>query len=1130
MRNSSRWLLGLALASASLFALASDTNTLLVGEHKLTDASLAKALIGVGKVLGKDDKGYYRVAPLGSATLSELRAALKKAGTDLVFDGDADTINRSNYFSVRKHRAYLSGANLITTGKAKTNDFYQALEYYLSVRTDPVTGEMSRDEYIKAADHRDQMPAARMDMIDPSTGKDPLAPVGSWGTVGPRALAFPYQQYYGGAPLSGRKNGVHESVHNGKIYVASAGGGIWASTDNAITFSAKSNSWKFLHTTCVTTDPTNGDVVYAGTGDYYGFFTAQTFGIMKSSNAGATWTNLGAANFGGGIVTRIQVDPNTPTTVLALVAGGGVSDIWRSTDSGLTWAATNAVNSNWEDIERSASGITFAACGASGKKLAWSNTGGASWNAVNGIPAAAGGTLWDVAISPNVFDRWYLICSNRKVYRIENATSTNPTWTDITAAHDAGISNPSYNWSQSSYDMYIECGDDGAEDIVYTGLISVEASDDNGATWADIARSFETNSKMHNDQHCYEVDPDNGLWGIAGGDGGAWGVVYNPATNTASFTSLNDDIIDQQCYTGVVHPTNTSFVETGTQDNATPASRGNGAAWSNLYAGDGAGVGFDLNNPARHYTGSQNGGVFRYDTDFDTTPVDLSTSSNLFIAPLICAGSYAVHGGTGSIKLNLNGTSGWTFRATGGGNIRHLEKSKFTDNKIYTGATNGDMYRHIISANTTTKIDGATLPNVSVGGFFENYYGTDSMFAGVQRVGVAGQVYRSGNVNTATPVWTNYSGTGVTSLPLMPVNDVEQDPWNATVIYAATDVGVFMSPDYGLKWYNMNAMGLPNVHVNELWMYDNGATKYLYAFTFGRGVWRIPIGQRFVNTFTLNKTSVYGGETVVGNVGLNGSASQNCACSVTDSSSNVITPGVSGLLIPQGSTARSFNIPTTNPTSSQVVTLTARMYANEAAGSRTATLNLYPIPNFVYTSSVDNVYGGNAFFGTVNLGAPAAITTTIYFSDSTGYITSPVSSSISVGGTSRSVVLTTATVPSTINATISARIATLTRTDTVAVHPKPVLDSIGMNPNPVKGGLNSTGTVSLVAAGLGGNISVALTDSSALVAIPTSVTILGGNTSANFTATTLAVNSSVFVSINASYNGVTKTVRLRLDP
>ncbi|MEQ1933685.1 MAG: hypothetical protein ABL962_07390, partial [Fimbriimonadaceae bacterium] len=388
----------------------------------------------------------------------------------------------------------------------------------------------------------------------------------------------------------------------------------------------------------------------------------------------------------------------------------------------------------------------------------------------------------------------------------------------------------------------------------------------------------------------------------------------------------------------------------------------------------------------------------------------------------------------------------------------------------------------------------------------------------------------STNVNTATPVWTSISGTGVTSLPLLPVNDVEQDPWNATVLYAATDVGVFMSPDYGVKWYNMNAMGLPNVHVNELWMYDNGATKYLYAFTFGRGVWRIAIGQRFVNTFTLNKSAVYGGESVVGNIGLNGSASQNCACSVTDTSSNVTTPGVSGVVIPQGVTAKSFNIYTSNPTSTQNVTITARMYANEAAGSKSATLMVHPIPNFLYTSSVDNVYGGNSFIGTVTLGGPAAITTTIVFSDTSSFITSPTSSSIAVGGTSRAVVLGTFTVTSTVNATINARISTLTRTDTVAVQPKPVLNTIVMSPNPVKGGLSSTGTVSLVSAGLGGNISVAISDSSSLVITPASITIIGGATTGTFNATTSAVGRNTNVTVNASYNGITRTTTLVLTP
>ena len=66
------------------------------------------------------------------------------------------------------------------------------------------------------------------------------------------------------------------------------------------------------------------------------------------------------------------------------------------------------------------------------------------------------------------------------------------------------------------------------------------------------------------------------------------------------------------------------------------------------------------------------------------------------------------------------------------------------------------------------------------------------------------------------------------------------DPLNSQQLFVGTDVGVFSTSDGGLNWFKENA-GFANVSVAWL-VFDSNHN--LYAFTHGRGVWRVavPVG------------------------------------------------------------------------------------------------------------------------------------------------------------------------------------------------------------------------------------------------------------------------------------------------
>src|SRR4030095_1633107 len=112
----------------------------------------------------------------------------------------------------------------------------------------------------------------------------------------------------------------------------------------------------------ITIDPNDHNTVYAGTGDLnYGSFSMGSQGILRSSDAGATWTVLGADVFTAPLpepagqfpqynaVGKVRVDPNNSNNVVA----GTKTGLYFSYDAGVNWTGpctTNSFSSQRQDI------------------------------------------------------------------------------------------------------------------------------------------------------------------------------------------------------------------------------------------------------------------------------------------------------------------------------------------------------------------------------------------------------------------------------------------------------------------------------------------------------------------------------------------------------------------------------------------------------------------------------------------------------------------------------------------------------------------------------------------------------------------------------------------------------------
>ncbi len=151
----------------------------------------------------------------------------------------------------------------------------------------------------------------------------------------------------------------------------------------------------------------------------------------------------------------------------------------------------------------------------------------------------------------------------------------------------------------------------------------------------------------------------------------------------------------------------------------------------------------------------------------------------------------------------------------------------------------------------------------------------------------ASHVFKTTN---AGATWSDWSGSGSTALPDAPVNALLVDA-SAQMVYACTDVGVFVSSTASAGWTEVGTAAapgasgyLPNVPVTAIRIYSLGGTKKLRVSTYGRGIWEytLALGPDYTNVISNTPQTTYPGQAATFNgtlTALNGYASNvNLSC------------------------------------------------------------------------------------------------------------------------------------------------------------------------------------------------------------------------------------------------------------
>ena len=148
----------------------------------------------------------------------------------------------------------------------------------------------------------------------------------------------------GSAAMSGRISALAGYTDaNGKVtlFVGSASGGVWKSTDGATTFKPVFDDQPVQSIGAIALDPSNPRNVWVGSGEAWTRNSVSVGdGIYKSTDGGETWMHVGLPD--SERISRIIVDPRAADTVYACVPGKLWSDsaergLYRSADGGKTW-------------------------------------------------------------------------------------------------------------------------------------------------------------------------------------------------------------------------------------------------------------------------------------------------------------------------------------------------------------------------------------------------------------------------------------------------------------------------------------------------------------------------------------------------------------------------------------------------------------------------------------------------------------------------------------------------------------------------------------------------------------------------------------------------------------------------
>lgn len=659
-------------------------------------------------------------------------------------------------------------------------------------------------------------------------------------------------------------------------YMGATGGGVWKTDDAGKTWRNISDGFfKTGSVGAIAVSESDPNVIYVGMGEapVRGVMTSHGDGVYKSTDAGQTWEHMGLDRTRQ--ISKVAVHPDNPDVVFVAAQGspyGATQErgVYRSTDGGKNWTQVHFVdeNSGVSDLSMDMTNprIIYAAywdhrrypwkvqSGGPGSGIWKSTDGGDTWNKLSkGLPK---GVMGKIGVSVSRADNkrvWAIIEADKGgLYRSDNGGKS---WRLI---------NPDRLLrARSWYYMHIQAHPTDRDGVYVMNAPLVEST--------DAGKTFVNMRTPHGDNHQIWVNPEQPQYMINANDGGA-----NVSINGGLDWSRQDNQPTAQFYRVNADRQFPYRVYGGQQDNSSVsiASRANGGGigWNEFFSVGGcesAYSAFDPDDPQYVYSGCYQGIIDEWNAKtkqtkdvmaypfqgLGTNPRDVKYRFN-WNAPIIASKhdpSVIYHAGNKLLKTTDRGIT-WTevspdltrndsskinwgggpiTNEGAGGEIYHaiyyVAESPHTPDVIYTGADDGMLHITKDGGANWTEI---TPPNV--GESMVNQIEVSPHDAGTVYV-----AYNRYKFNDFTPHIFKSTDYGQTWNRMVEgiadeahVRVVREDPAKKDLLYAGTELGLYISFDGGVKW-NEFQQNLPVVPITDLMVHQND----LVVATQGRAFW-----------------------------------------------------------------------------------------------------------------------------------------------------------------------------------------------------------------------------------------------------------------------------------------------------
>lgn len=664
-------------------------------------------------------------------------------------------------------------------------------------------------------------------------------------------------------------------------YVAVGSGGVWKTTNAGTTWKSIFDGQSSYSIGCITLDPSRPETVWVGTGENVGGrHVGFGDGVYKSLDGGASWTRMGLER--SEHVGNIVVDPRDSDVVYVAAQGplwspGGDRGLFKTLDGGKSWqkilgggeyTGVNEVRLDprnpdvlYASTHQHHRTVATLVNGGPESGIHKSTDAGKTWRKLaNGLPKEDMGKI-GLAISPQDPDVVYatIELAHRKggFFRsIDGGES----WEKRSDTVSGGTGPHYYQEIFASPHHF---------DRVYQMSFDLKVTHDGGKTFVNVPEEHK-----HPDNHALVFVADDPDYLLCGTDGG----LYESWDLGQSWKFVTNLPVTQFYKVAVDYDTPFYNLYGGTQDNNTqggPSRTDNvsgirSSDWFITLYADGHQPAVDPSNPDIVYSELQQGNLVRYDRktgeivylqpqpEPGDPPERWNWDSPILISPHDPARLYyasqrvwrsddrgdswrPISGdlsrGQDRLGLPVMGRA-WSYDAvwdliamSSFGSITSLAESPLADGLLYAGTDDGLIQVSEDGGKNWRRID--TLPGAPEDLFINDLkadlHEVDTVYA-------AGDRHKTGDFKSYLLKSTDRGRSWKSIAGNLPdrhlVWRVVQDHVKKDLLFAATEFGIFFTPDGGARWIELTG-GVPTISFRDLAIQKR--ENDLVGASFGRG-------------------------------------------------------------------------------------------------------------------------------------------------------------------------------------------------------------------------------------------------------------------------------------------------------